>query len=73
MVRDFSRYALQLYGKPVTNARQQWLLRRMIRRPVVNGARFEKIWAEHVATLRGAYEMSEEPVGERAGSVADVA
>ena len=73
MVRDFSRYALQLYGKPVTTRRQQLLLRRMIRRPVVDTARFDKVWAEHVATLHGAYTMNEEPASAQDSSAADVA
>ena len=61
MVRDFSRYALQLYGKSVTSRRQQFLLRRMIKRPVVDNARFDKVWSEHVSALKGAYKMNEEP------------
>ena len=73
IVRDFSRYALQLYGKSVTNWRQQRLLRRMIRRPVVDNARFEKVWNEHVFSLRGAYTMNEEPAAGQDGPVADVA
>jgi acyl-CoA dehydrogenase len=73
IVRDFSRYALQLYGKSVTTRRQQLLLRRMIKRPVVDNARFDKVWNEQVATLRGAYKMNEEPAGGRDESVADVA
>ena len=73
IVRDFSRYALQLYGKSVTSRRQQLLLRRMIKRPVVDNARFDKVWNEHVSSLRGAYAMNEEPAAERERSVADVA
>ena len=73
IVRDFSRYALQLYGKSVTSRRQQLLLRRMIKRPIVDNARFDKVWNEHVFSLRGAYAMNEEPAAERERSVADVA
>jgi len=72
IVRDFSRYALQLYGKSVTNGRQQLLLRRMIKRPVVDNARFDKVWNEHVFSLRSAYTMNEEPVAGRDQSLADV-
>ncbi len=61
MVRDFSRYALQLYGKSVTTARQRLLLRRMIKRPVVDAVRFDTVWSEHVTRLQGAYKMNEEP------------
>ena len=73
IVRDFSRYALQLYGKSVTSWRQQRLLRLMIRRPVVDNARFDKVWNEHVISLQGAYTMNEEPAAGQDGSVADVA
>jgi acyl-CoA dehydrogenase len=65
IVRDFSRYALQLFGKSVTSRRQQVLLRRMIKRPVVDNARFGKVWNEHVLSLRGAYAMNEEPAAGR--------
>ena len=71
IVRDFSRYALQLTAKSVTN-RQQLLLRRMIKRPVVDNARFDRI-GEHVFSLRGTYKMNEEPATGRKQSVADVA
>jgi acyl-CoA dehydrogenase len=73
IVRDFSRYALQLYAKPVTTWRQQFLLRRMIKRPRVDDARFNRVWERHVVPLRGAYAMNEEPATAREGSVADVA
>jgi acyl-CoA dehydrogenase len=73
IVRDFSRYALQLYAKPVTTSRQRFLLRRMIKRPRVDDARFNRVWERHVVPLRGAYAMNEEPATAREGSVADVA
>ena len=73
IVRDFSRYALQLYGKSVTNRRQQLLLRRMIKRPVVDSARFDNVWNNHVFSLRGTYTMNEEPAAGQDPSVADVA
>ena len=73
IVRDFSRYALQLYGKSVTTRRQQLLLRRMIKRPVVDNARFDNVWNNHVFSLRGTYTMNEEPAAGQDPSVADVA
>lgn len=57
MVRDFSKHALQVYGKPGSTARQMEICQRMIRRPVVDGGRFERVFAAHVEALRGAYEM----------------
>jgi acyl-CoA dehydrogenase len=58
MVRDFSKYALQLHSKPSSSPRQMELCLRMIRKPVVDAARFGRIWEEHVFPLRDAYEMS---------------
>jgi len=57
MVRDFSKYALQLYSKPSASAAQQALCLEMIRRPVVDAARFERVWAQRVFCERDAYEM----------------
>ena len=57
MVRDFSKYALQLYSKPSSTARQMELCLKMIARPAVDVGRVERIWQEQVASLRGAYEM----------------
>ena len=56
LVRDFARYALQLYGKSVTTKTQQFFLRRMIKRPVLNHARFDKIWREHIPPRRARIE-----------------
>jgi acyl-CoA dehydrogenase len=57
LVRDFSKFALQLYSKPSSTAMQRLLCRRMIRKPLVDDARFERVWQEHVYPLRGAYRM----------------
>ena len=59
MVRDFSKYALQLYSKPSSSEKQQELCRKMIMKPVVNPERFEKIWREHVYALKGRYKMND--------------
>jgi acyl-CoA dehydrogenase len=58
MVRDFSRFALELLGKPSTTDGQAELCRRMIRRPSFDAERYGKIWSEHVFALRDAYEMT---------------
>jgi acyl-CoA dehydrogenase len=57
MVRDFSKYALQLYAKPSSSEKQMGLALKMIRKSVVDAARFNAIWEKHVAPLNGAYEM----------------
>ncbi len=55
-IRDFSRYAVALHGKPSsTDAQQQWALD-SIRKPVVDSERFARVW-DQVADYDGAYEM----------------
>ncbi len=56
MVRDFSKFALQLYSKPSTTERQQEILLRCIKKPNVDEARFNEVWDE-VYELKGLYEM----------------
>jgi acyl-CoA dehydrogenase len=58
LVRDFSRFAVQLHGKPGTTAAQAEHCARMIRRPVVDAERYDRIWREHVHALRDAYAMN---------------
>ncbi|GAA0253525.1 acyl-CoA dehydrogenase [Saccharothrix mutabilis subsp. mutabilis] len=56
LVRDFSAWAVALHGKASsTGAQQEWALG-AVRKPVVDRARFERVW-EQVAGLSGAYEM----------------
>ena len=59
MVRDFSRYALELHLKASSTDQQMDLCRKMIRRPVVDTARFERVLGEHVYSLKGAYKQSD--------------
>ncbi len=56
MVRDFSRFALQLYCKPAATRTQRLLAKQMIRRPVADDARRERVW-QQVLALDGAYSM----------------
>jgi len=56
MVRDFSKYALQLYSKQSSTEQQQEILLRMIKKPNVDKERFETVWKE-VYSLNGLYEM----------------
>ncbi len=58
LVRDLSRYALQLYSKPITTARQMELCQQMVRRPIADSARYGSVWEKHVLPLDGAYEMN---------------
>jgi acyl-CoA dehydrogenase len=59
MVRDFSKFALQLYSKTSSTRRQMVFSRRMIRKPVVEKKRFETVWKNYVYALKGTYEMNE--------------
>ncbi|MEZ4527607.1 MAG: hypothetical protein R2941_16935 [Desulfobacterales bacterium] len=58
MVRDFSKFALQIYSKPGTTVPQMDFCMKMIRRPQVNPACFQKIWQEYVRVLADSYEMN---------------
>ena len=58
LVRDFSRFAVELHGKPSASAAQADYCLRMIRRPVVDEARAAQVWNEHVYALRDAYAMN---------------
>ncbi len=59
MVRDFSAYALQLRDKPSVSESQQEHCRQMMLRPAVDTDRFDRVWQEHVFTIRGKYTMNE--------------
>jgi len=56
LVRDFSKHALQLYSKPSSSSRQMELCLRMLRKPVVDLGRFNRVW-EQVHALKDAYEL----------------
>ncbi len=57
LVRDFSKFALELHGKSLTTSAQAEFCQAMIRRPAVDKARFQTIW-EEVKACDGAYEMA---------------
>jgi len=59
MVRDFSKFALQLYSKTSSTKEQMELCLKMIRKPVVDVARYERVWNEHVFALKGQYQMND--------------
>ena len=58
MVRDFSQYALNLYEHAMSTDVQMDLCLKMIRKPVDNADRFERIWRSQIDPLKGAYEMN---------------
>ena len=58
LVRDFSKFAVQLLGKPSSTPTQVEHCRAMIRKPAVDEARYDRVWQEQVYALRDAYEMN---------------
>jgi acyl-CoA dehydrogenase len=59
MVRDFSRYALQLYSKTSSTPEQMDLCLKMIRKPVIDETRFNRVWEDYVFATVGAYTMND--------------
>ena len=57
MIRDFSKFALQLYTKGSANLIQQNICRRMVKRPVENSERFKHLWETYVYSMKDQYEM----------------
>jgi acyl-CoA dehydrogenase len=58
MVRDFSKFALQLYLKTGSTNQQMNLCLKMIKKPEGDQNRFNRVWEKHIAVLDGAYEMN---------------
>jgi acyl-CoA dehydrogenase len=58
MVRDFSKFALQLYAKPASTQAQMDLCLKMIRKSAPSSERFNAVWTKYVYPLKDAYEMN---------------
>jgi acyl-CoA dehydrogenase len=58
MIRDFTKFAIQLYSKPQATQAQMDLCQTMVRKPVRNEERYARIWDE-VYSLRDAYVMND--------------
>jgi acyl-CoA dehydrogenase len=58
MIRDFSRFALQLYSKTSSTDAQMAVCLKMIKKPVKNPERFNRIWEDYVELLNNAYAMN---------------
>ena len=56
LVRDFSTYAIELHGKSSSTTEQQRWALESVRKPVIDTARDERMYAE-VRALAGAYAM----------------
>ena len=58
MVRDFSKFALQLYSKPSSSAGQMEQCLKMIKKPVVDQERYMAVWQNHVLGMKDQYQMN---------------
>ena len=58
MIRDFARFALQLYTKGSATLLQRKICKAMIRRPTVSRSRDEYIWEQYVYSMKDQYEMN---------------
>jgi len=59
MVRDFSKFAVQLYGKPSSNTMQMEFFLKMIRKPAFDQRRYDSLWNGDILPLKDAYMMSD--------------
>ena len=57
MVADFSGFALKLFSKASSSEVQMGYAQKMIRKPIADLDRQERIWKNEVYALKGAYEM----------------
>ena len=57
-VRDFSAFALKLYGKPSNSDAQSEKIMKMIRKPVPDAAEFEKVLNREVYSLADVYHQN---------------
>jgi acyl-CoA dehydrogenase len=58
MVRDFSKFALTLYSKTSSTEEQMAGCLKMIKKPVVDQERFQRVWQKDVLNLADVYEMN---------------
>ena len=58
LVRDFSKYALQVYSKPSATEAQMTFCLGLIRKPASDPSRFQRVLESQVYSLNGAYEMT---------------
>jgi acyl-CoA dehydrogenase len=57
MVRDFSKFALQLYSKPSSTPGQMEQCLKMLKKPVVDATRYNTVWESHVLKMKDQYSM----------------
>jgi len=59
MVRDFTKFAMQIYSKTSSSEAQMAICLEMIRKPVKDTARYDRVWQEHVFALKDQYSMND--------------
>ncbi len=59
MVRDLSKFALQLYSKPSSTETQMGYCMKLVRKAQVDEERYQRFLKRHVYSLNGVYEMAE--------------
>ncbi len=60
MIRDFSKFAVEIHAKPSNSDKQKELALAMIKAPIPNPERFNRIWENEVYALKGQYKMRDE-------------
>jgi len=57
LVSDFSKFALQIYSKSSSTEKQTEYALKMIKKPIADTERTNRIWEQHVYALKDKYEM----------------
>lgn len=58
-VRDFSSFALDLYSKPMTTDKQMEYCLKLIKKPAVDEARYQRVGGNYVYALKDTYVMND--------------
>jgi len=58
IIRDFSKFALEMYNKQSSTEKQMEYCMRMIQKPAVDAVRTKTIWKDYVYANLDAYEMN---------------
>ncbi len=58
MVRDMSKFALQLYSKPSSTEQQMAYCMKLVRKARVDDGRYQRVLDRYVYSLNGVYEMA---------------
>ena len=59
LVRDFSTFALQVVINQKNSEAQEELYRQMIQKPARDDGRFDRVFVNHVLSLKGQYKMND--------------